>query len=86
MSNHFIEWLYKQVTHEPPSGRQYREEWYLYNNHFDESSDEHGFVHNLEQSLSNVSFTGLDFQVGEKYGSGITTQLDTKFNSVHDLV
>lgn len=58
MANHFIEWLYEEVTYEPPEGGTTRGEWYLYNNYS-------SFITKLEEKLGSVpSYSGLNFQIG----------------------
>lgn len=58
MANHFIEWLYEEVTHEPPAGGPTRGEWYLYNNYS-------SFITELGRKFEGVpSYSGLNFQIG----------------------
>ena len=78
LTNYFIVWLYEQVTHKPPTGGTTRGEWYLYN--------EYGkFIANLRSSLqpaSGITYSGLQFQLGKTYETGINVPISTKFGRV----
>lgn len=88
LTTYFIEWLYDQVVEGPlavngstiHSGKG---EYYLWNNNG-------SFIGNLERSLSNNEFDGLQLQLGKKYPETGTQQikldLDGKFESVEKLV
>ena len=81
--NYFIGWLYEQVTHEPPTERSTRGEWYLYAQH-----GEDGFIGKLGEFLTDVSYDGLGFQLGEKYAipesedEPISLPISSKFECV----
>ena len=80
LTNYFIEWLYEQVTHNPPTGGSTREEWYLYNNYS-------AFIANLGGSLApsdpnEISYSDLHFQLGHTYSPSIQIDLSDKFGRV----